>query len=521
MDYDAYKSIHLAAADKPFELVREQNQLLQSAGMIFAVGPKLARSARDKLRGKADPVVVELIPGLPTVVPLEEQPSRFRAITVGRLSPRNDIIKQLPLAAVSFASAVGRNSAAFGRDASLTLLGISDDDLNTRHHEIVTLVEKHAGRLLSVAGVPYSDDHAALLDDVRRHSALMMLSIHEGFGLSGWEAIGAGIPLVVSVNSGLYEVIDRLFGGMGTGCLEAVDVFGSAERPYYKPRDVTAVRRALINIARRPERAKANAMTLRALVTHFCSWQHAATDFCGALSISTDTAAQELNLSRWTPAFLLDAMKAQDTAVDTATRRQLQYQVLWDRLSAPSKTKFVLLFGGVSSALIDEEAFRAYAAWLTSNLDCELFICYQSGRGALIRAGGINAEELASEPTIELRDPKRRMLEKVRKTQTFSKRLSELFLLQGKDVAARFHSIPLVSPLSTYVIVMDDDLYVTPLVHKRASETLSFTLARRSQFRRDTLNYMLYHFENAKQTRSTRKVLLALRRLSERHQGAE
>lgn len=57
-----------------------------------------------------------------------------------------------------------------------------------------------------------------------------MPSWHEGFGLVAWEAVAAGVPLIVSKESGVYEFLDEQFK---TGYVEAIKVRGATESPFF------------------------------------------------------------------------------------------------------------------------------------------------------------------------------------------------------------------------------------------------------------------------------------------------
>jgi hypothetical protein len=78
--------------------------------------------------------------------------------------------------------------------------------------------------------------------------------------------------------------------------------------------------------------------------------------------------------------------------------------------------------------------------------------------------------------------------------------LKELILsnAQGssQDILQRTHIIPLQEPLTSYIIVADEDVYITPLFETRSSETLTFALAAKPpQFRIDVFNFILYHLQ--------------------------
>jgi glycosyltransferase involved in cell wall biosynthesis len=58
----------------------------------------------------------------------------------------------------------------------------------------------------------YTTDPDTLKADLRRTSLLMMPSRSEGFGLVGLEALGAGVPVLISAQSGLGELLLSLLG---------------------------------------------------------------------------------------------------------------------------------------------------------------------------------------------------------------------------------------------------------------------------------------------------------------------
>ena len=65
-----------------------------------------------------------------------------------------------------------------------------------------------AEREINLMAQPFDEDRAALFDQLGRANIALMLSWHEGFGLTGWEAIAAQVPLIVGRQSGLYRLVD-------------------------------------------------------------------------------------------------------------------------------------------------------------------------------------------------------------------------------------------------------------------------------------------------------------------------
>jgi glycosyltransferase involved in cell wall biosynthesis len=503
MDYAAYKSLQVVDVEHAEQQIDLQNDLLLAVDVILTVGPRLLLSATEKVRGH-NVEIKEIVPGLPRIEPLRSCDEGFRAIAMGRLEPQNNFVKQLKLAAHAFGAAIGHDSAFADKNPSLTVLGISNADLALQQHTLVAEVADKAGRVIPVHARPYEDDRQRLLETLRHHSALMMVSHTEAFGLVGWEAIGAAVPLIVSKKSGVYETVDRRFGGPGAGCLEVVDIRGSVDPPYYLPKDLEDVRDALCRIASNPTRAKESALSLREMIEQFYSWQKTAADFCSALKVGTVKTAESLNV---------DAIKSLNTAVNAAPRGDLQSQVL-DGLKPPSRfRRFVILFGGISTALSDEEAFKRYSSWLQDNPNAELLICYEAGPSVIARARELDPENISTAANAGLPgDILARMQAKEASVKEFCERLSRRLEDRRDQSANRFQFVPVYEPVPTYVMVADDELFVTPLINKRSSETVSLILPKtRIQDRLALLRHVIY---NLKKLEANELVSQALNHMS-------
>ena len=241
--YEAYKPYNKNAAEK----IKLQREVLSKAHIVFAIGPKLRDSANEKLRGRSSTKIVELIPGLAEIEGLDP-PDTFSAITLGRLDSQNDRVKQTSLVVAAFGHVKKRQPDPLGLDSNLKIIGLSEDNQEKEYREMLDLAESRANRAVLINGQPYMENRAELFEIIRRHSVCLMLSLHEGFGLVGWESIAAEVPLIVSKNSGLYQIIQKSIGGMGTGCIRGIDLMGSVGEIPYKEVDVENVAKALIDI---------------------------------------------------------------------------------------------------------------------------------------------------------------------------------------------------------------------------------------------------------------------------------
>jgi tetratricopeptide (TPR) repeat protein len=130
--------------------------------------------------------------------------------------------------------------------------------------------ETYAGRVVNVQALPYTAERSQILEELAHATVAMMPSWHEGFGLAGWEAVSAGVPLIVSVHSGLYQLLQEESNGAWANWVYPVDVLGSVDAPFFRDEDLRAVSDRLLEIAQDPASARDKAARLReALLTQF------------------------------------------------------------------------------------------------------------------------------------------------------------------------------------------------------------------------------------------------------------
>ncbi|HYO70180.1 MAG TPA: tetratricopeptide repeat protein [Archangium sp.] len=319
-DYTAYKQGNASAAKKKRE---EQRYLFQQADEVFAVGPLLRDSLSDLL--DSSKAVRMLVPGLAEIEPVPS-PKTFSAITFGRLDPENDRVKQGRLAIAGFAIACRKANEdklypkILRDNPRLLVIGAaSDSDEEKKLH---ALCSKKAGRILNLLPLPYEDDRAKLFGELKRCSIAMMLSWHEGFGLTGWEAIAAEVPLIVSRKSGLYKLIDEKLGAPGLACLKDIDVRGELgdlsdeDAENFHPDDEKDVSQALLEIASELDQRKKYAKTLRTLLsekTDGYTWPNAARGFAEALGLSAQVEIPSKRPSTTAAVFSLTSSAAPTT----------------------------------------------------------------------------------------------------------------------------------------------------------------------------------------------------------------
>ena len=285
---------------------QDQRKLFAQADHCFAVGPLLRKKLEDLLRiEKTPPPVTMLVPGLddPTQYGIQlsaSPPNYFAGFAAGRLTQEDDRIKQGRLALRGFASAVKaaqtyQQPPALIDSPRMCLMGVQSE----QEAAVRAQLEEWAERQFEVSLLAFSEDRADYYQNLCGSSFAMMLSWHEGFGLTGWEAIAAEVPLVLGANSGLYELLRDTFNHQGLNlCIHPLAIAGHAAKPgseegeSHSDSDVKAVHDVINKIAGNPQRAKNSAIQLRAHIEREgWNWQKTATTLATALQLPSAAAS--------------------------------------------------------------------------------------------------------------------------------------------------------------------------------------------------------------------------------------
>jgi tetratricopeptide (TPR) repeat protein len=282
MSYDAYEA-YAENSQSAHEKKQIQTRLFQKADIVLAVGSLLRRAAIDRLRGSK--TVHMLIPGL-AEIDSQKAPNTFMAFLSGRLSDDAVRIKQGHLGIAAFATAQREAREmglpdAFRNQPKLLLRGVdfeghTKDSALSNHqdqeNELRQFASGYSGAVCNIHALPYTEDQQQLYTELSGASVAMMPSWHEGFGLVAWEAIAAGVPLIISRNSGVYRFLEEEYTGIGTGCVFPIEVLGKEEHPYFQDSDLKATVRALMQVAQDPNLARKKAVNLRNLLLGKETW---------------------------------------------------------------------------------------------------------------------------------------------------------------------------------------------------------------------------------------------------------
>jgi tetratricopeptide (TPR) repeat protein/glycosyltransferase involved in cell wall biosynthesis len=293
MSYAHYEA-HAENSAIAHEKENEQKSLFTQATYRIGIGP-LLKNALNDLVDKND--AAELIPGLADIVPRTQATRKFNVFMSGRLSDDAKKIKQAHLGLAGFGHAVALCDADVqypdalkGKNSpQMKLRGVAFENMpdnrsaQDAEQDIKRFVAEHAKRALSPSLLPFTQDRERLLDELRNASAALMPSWHEGFGLVAWEAIAAGVPLVLSQNSGVYQLLDGIHNRMFTPLVQGLDLQGQVDDPFFTDADKTKVAQAIITIARSPETWRTNSARLREELLKDYTWASCAMNFVAAI----------------------------------------------------------------------------------------------------------------------------------------------------------------------------------------------------------------------------------------------
>ncbi|MGZ5053892.1 MAG: tetratricopeptide repeat protein [Methylobacter sp.] len=275
MSYDAYEAF-AEDSHSAYEKTQNQKKLFEQANLVLAVGPFLRDALADLLDIPSEQVHT-IIPGQAEITPRKTTPKTFNAFLSGRLSDDAAKIKQGHLGIAAFAQAIANANKSTGPEnlttrPKIVLRGVDfESRLNydgnpaqtNPEHELHRFAEEYAGERVNLQALPYTQDREELYDNLKSASVALMPSWHEGFGLVAWEAIAAGVPLIVSKDSGVYQFIKEACEGTEDGYVCAIKVRGSTQHPYFNEADLNEVAEVIKNIASNPEKARSRAAKLR------------------------------------------------------------------------------------------------------------------------------------------------------------------------------------------------------------------------------------------------------------------
>lgn len=195
-----------------------QRDVVRLADMVVAVGPRLQRQTTMMLSeflerdGQRDSIVsssIRLDPGMDPDAPRRVQgtPGDCEVLQIGRTEHLTQ--KGLDLAV----KALGSLSTA-SKPITFVVRGCGAKE-SRKVEQALNKVAKNP--TLRIRPKPFDPNPAAVRADLSRASLLVMPSPEEGFGLAGLDAIEVGVPILISSNSGLAELLKEALGDEDAG----------------------------------------------------------------------------------------------------------------------------------------------------------------------------------------------------------------------------------------------------------------------------------------------------------------
>ena len=177
-------------------------ELCEMADHVVGIGPKLSEAFRSYLRGcQKDDYVLDFTPGVfeefETVkqVPSERKPRSVLVFGLGDVEGFK--LKGFDIA--------GRAIAAL-KDTRLVFVGAPEG----KHEEITQRLNRCGVPLNRLRVRGFVKDRESLKRLFQEVDLVVMSSRTEGFGLTGLEALSAGLPVLVSHNSGFGEALSSV-----------------------------------------------------------------------------------------------------------------------------------------------------------------------------------------------------------------------------------------------------------------------------------------------------------------------
>ena len=196
--FKSYSNLNSKSEEKD----KTEVELCELADHVVGIGPKLSEAFRSYLRGcQKDDNILDFTPGVfeefETVkqVPSERKP---RSVLVfGRGDVEDFNLKGFDIA--------GRAIAAL-KDTRLLFVGAPEG----KHEEIAERLKRCGVPLNRLRVRGFVEDRESLKRLFQEVDLVVISSRTEGFGMTGLEALSAGLPVVVSHNSGFGEALSNV-----------------------------------------------------------------------------------------------------------------------------------------------------------------------------------------------------------------------------------------------------------------------------------------------------------------------
>jgi glycosyltransferase involved in cell wall biosynthesis len=244
----------------------------KTASLVVAIGPRIHREMANRIEPNSTVPVVALVPGLDTKLLAHRvnlaQPRSLHCLFMARLEDGE--LKGAGLACRLIRSLNCDWSWPVGPRPRLIMRGFDPEQVDKQ----IAAIGDVADAKPYLFPRPYTSDVDEVASDIRSASVVVMPSRREGYGLVAMEGIAAGIPVLVSAESDVAELLldHDIAAAIGKSLVEkcVADVDGDADT--IKRSWATRVYDMLSNPVNAFEEAERIRSALRSLLT----WQRAA-----------------------------------------------------------------------------------------------------------------------------------------------------------------------------------------------------------------------------------------------------
>ncbi|GGU31754.1 hypothetical protein GCM10010259_22790 [Streptomyces daghestanicus] len=275
------------APKKGAEKAIKERAAMQKADLVAGVGSLLAKEAERLSEGVLRvPALHDFVPGTEVGEPVEPSllnqakymlhlPRKLKVLLPGRAA---DEIKGVE-AAVQAIGMLRRPKDQGGRglDVRMTIRGTPDPEKEPENYaKWKSIVDTHGAG--GVIMRPFSKNPADLEHDRETTHAVIMPSLHEGFGLVATEGAGRSLPVLVNGESGAAQFLRQVTDGSFMGVVDApfnVDSAGGKEVAGGADSRARAWATAIENLRTNLPGARDEAERLYELLKGY-SWRHAA-----------------------------------------------------------------------------------------------------------------------------------------------------------------------------------------------------------------------------------------------------
>lgn len=310
---DALKSISIVfhhGEQNTEEKEELQKNILRNADYIWAVGPIMVKSAQD-YTGFDDSRIKRIIPGSALFAKCAKKdniivPNQFKVLLAVKAGENDDYKRQTKLAIAGFAKAYCEDAKSSGqkvfvRKPRLNIIQNFGEDYTKEDRVFFeTLAEKYCNDY----EVQYKFIKFGNRDELKKlyqeSSLLVLLSKDEDFGISAYEAISVGLPILIYDSLGLNDFLNNKESGANnlSGLFGSVKLNGTLTiKKEPRENDVTILSRAILSRLADYTKIKTNAIDLQAVLSKegFFSWDESASTFISSLYDIIDNKEGTIN----------------------------------------------------------------------------------------------------------------------------------------------------------------------------------------------------------------------------------